>query len=269
MIVAKKQHAGAVQLAAEICGWLSAREICSWQARGEDGLLDLSMSPDCVVVLGGDGTILGAARCLAGKNIPIFGVNFGKVGFLTTANQDNWEQMLAVTLAGQMHLRLCAALSWSLDNGRGGQRNGVAVNEVVLGHGALARLIGAQVTINGRIMGKLRCDGLIACTPVGSTGYSASAGGPVIYSEMNVIGLTPICPFQSDISPLVFPADTDFELKIAPHTPDCHLTVDGQLCLSLEENDVLRIRLWPQALGFYGSPEQFLDRLLIRGFGLI
>lgn len=268
LIVFKKNNAEARELAATLSHWLRQKDISSIIIEGNNGAFDISWRPSLVIVLGGDGTVLGIARCVAGMDIPIFGINFGNVGFLAAADAGNWRERLTAALEEGSTPRECLCLKWSLARDGRIINDGVVVNDVVLGHGALARLIHIQVSIDGIVMGLMRCDGLIVCSPIGSSGYSVSAGGPLICADMNVIGLTPICPFTTNVSPLVFPASAVFELKITPHTPDCFLTLDGQDCLSISENDLIRVEASPHTIKIFGNGSLFLEKLRKRGFCL-
>lgn len=218
----------------------------------------------CVFVLGGDGTIIGVARQLVGKGIPIFGINFGRVGFLSSAEPGNWQDVFLSSLShGTLE---CLALSWKLIKNSGKAISGVAVNELVLSRGAIARLVNIRVGINYQSLGLLRCDGLIICTPIGSTGYSVSAGGSVMSAQMEAIGLTPICPYLTRLSPMVFPGSTNFSLKIFPGSTDCYMTVDGQEGQKLEVEDVLEVTGLPGSVRFMAGKKHFLQKLGAMGF---
>ena len=117
-------------------------------------------------------------------------------------------------------------------------------------------------------MGSLRSDGVILCTPVGSSGYSVSAGGPLLYPSMDAIGFTPVCPFLNTISPMVFPGNTDIQLQVLRGSTDCYITVDGQEGQKLEKGDVLRVSGWSGAVQFLGEGASFFERLRSRGFVL-
>lgn len=224
--------------------------------------------PSVVVVLGGDGTIIGVGRQIAGSEIPIFGINFGKVGFLTTADRHDWREKLALALAGVIPKRSCLVLRWHLDRCGQQKAGGIAVNDLFIGRGCLARLAGVGIKINGTEMGVLRCDGVIVTTPLGSSGYSVSAGGALLHPGMDAVGLTPVCPFPINVAPLVFPGKVSFELKVQSLGADTQITIDGQEGLALQNHDVIHVTCWPGAIQFLGDDNHFLDHLRLRGLNL-
>ena len=241
LLVCKAHHERAWKLGCEILQWLRVHGNMAAliEAGGEDPAYDEEL--DFVVVLGGDGTMLGVARRLVGRPVPLFGINFGRVGFLTDAQPDHWEERLKACLRGDLPLRACLALRWKLTRGGRLEAGGAAVNDVVLSRGSLSRLVCVNITVDGQRMGLLRSDGVILSTPVGSSGYSVSAGGPLLYPGMNAVGLTPICPFLNTISPMVFPGATVFRMRIESGSTDCYITVDGQEGQQLEIGDLVAV----------------------------
>lgn len=268
LLVCKARHERAAQLGEEIRAWLEER---GHKAHLVEAGLDSSLYTDAldfVVVLGGDGTMLGVARRLVGSDVPVLGINFGRVGFLTDAQPENWREKLAECLDGHEPVRSCMALSWSLVRDGEEIQGGAAVNDVVVSRGSLSRLVCLDIWVDGQRMGALRSDGIILCTPVGSSGYSVSAGGPLLYPAMDAIGFTPVCPFLNTISPMVFPGSTDIELQILRGSTDCYLTVDGQEGHKLKKDDLVRISGLPAAVRFMGEGTCFFERLRSRGFVL-
>ena len=135
------------------------------------------MPPNSIFgVLGGDSTMLGVARRMVGRSVPLFGINFGRVG-LTDAQAEHWEERLVACLKGELAVRTCLALSWKLTRGSHHPASGSAVNDVVLSRGSLSAWSAWNITVDGQRMGLLRSDRIILSTPVGSSGYSVSAGG--------------------------------------------------------------------------------------------
>lgn len=269
LLVCKARHDRAAELGEEIGVWLKgqghhADVVEAGQASSFYAADDL----DFVVVLGGDGTMLGVARRLVGRNVPVLGINFGRVGFLTDAQPENWREKLEECLQGQERVRSCMALRWSLIRSNMLLAEGAAINDVVVSRGSLSRLVCLDIWADGHRMGPLRSDGVILCTPVGSSGYSVSAGGALLYPAMDAIGFTPICPFLNIISPMVFPGNTDIQLQVLHGSTDCYLTVDGQEGQKLEKDDVLRISGWSGAVQFLGEGASFFERLRSRGFVL-
>lgn len=268
LLVCKVHHERAWKLGCEILQWLRIRGHVATliEAGGHEAAYDEEL--DFVIVLGGDGTMLGVARRLAGRPVPLFGINFGKVGFLTDAQPDHWEERLTACLKGEMPSRACLALRWRLMRGGRPAAGGTAVNDVVLSRGALSRLVCVNITVDGQGMGLLRSDGVILSTPVGSSGYSVSAGGSLLYPGMNAVALTPICPFLNTISPMVLPGATVFCMRIEAGSTDCYITVDGQEGQQLEIGDLVEVTGVPAAVHFMGDEVSFFERLRTRGFVL-
>ena len=268
LLVCKVRHERAWKLGCEILQWLRMRGHVATLIEAGGGEAAYGEELDFVIVLGGDGTMLGVARRLAGRPVPLFGINFGRVGFLTDAQPEQWKERLAACLRGDLPLRACLALRWKLMRGGRLEAGGVAVNDVVLSRGSLSRLVCVNISVNGQCMGLLRSDGVILSTPVGSSGYSVSAGGPLLYPGMNAVGLTPICPFLNSISPMVFPGATVFCMRIEPGSTDCYITVDGQEGQQLEVGDLVEVTGAPAAVRFMGGELSFFERLRTRGFAL-
>lgn len=272
LVVFKARHARARALGLEVVAWLRGRglEPCLCEAGGEAGADcagDALPRPGlCVIVLGGDGTILGVARHFAFSSIPLFGINFGRVGFLTTAEPANWRERLETALAPETPVRSCLALRWQVVRGGSLLTEGVAINDVVVGRGALARLAGLHITLEGCRMGTLRCDGLVCCSPVGSSGYSASAGGPILHPSMDAIGLTPICPCPGSVAPLVLPGSMRCRVGIGA-SAEAWLTVDGQEGQALQGGDEVLITGAADGVRFLGGV-RFFEKLRVRGFAL-
>lgn len=264
-IIYKGGNAAARELGQRIEKWLELRGLHA--ELSEAGCeAKLTAKPETIIVLGGDGTILGVARSVAFQNIPILGINFGRVGFLTAFDEEEWETGLGAWLESRLPLRKCLALNWCLLRGGVPIREGVAVNDVVAGRGALARLVTIKTGIDAEPMGSLRSDGIIACTPVGSTAYCASAGGPVMHPELCAIALVPICSFMPRSFPLVVPAKTSITLTVGEDAEEAFLTIDGQLGTPLLRGDEVRIAGSPGAIQFLGSNTHFYSRLRTRGF---
>lgn len=271
LVVCKAGHAKAHALGREVLIWLAERgldaRLCEAGGEGASAAgTDVARPSRCVVVLGGDGTILGVARRFAFSGVPLFGINFGRVGFLTNADPGNWRERLATALAPETPGRSCLALRWQILRSGRLLTAGVAINDVVVGRGALARLMGIHVALDGCQMGILRCDGLLCCTPVGSSGYSDSAGGPILHPGMNAVGLTPICPYPGSASPLVLPGGVVCRLGIAAST-EAWLTVDGQEGQVLQGGDEVVVSGVEDGVRFLGGA-RFFERLRVRGFAL-
>jgi len=196
---------------------------------------------DVVLVLGGDGTMLNVSRLVAEEGIPILGINLGSLGFLTEVNRDEIFNAVDTMLNGGCVIEERLMLSASI------QRNGkkiseyIVLNDVVINKGALARIIDLETNINGSYITTFKADGLIISTPTGSTAYSLSAGGPILYPTLGSIVLTPICSHTLTNRPIVLPDDFNIEIIIKSLSEDVFLTLDGQVGFSLRIDDVIEV----------------------------
>ena len=176
--------------------------MCEPLVPGEEAALRLESIPgdtECVIVLGGDGTFLHAAKALLSRNVSVFGINLGTLGFLTSAEYGNAREALACLVKDQASEITVRALECEM----GGRKiNSAALNEVVVSRNGFSRLIHLQVLVNGQIVSDYLSDGVIISTPIGSTGYSMSAGGPIVQPHAKVLLITPICPHTMKARPL-------------------------------------------------------------------
>jgi len=195
---------------------------------------EIRCAVDVIVVFGGDGTLLSVARLVCNGGAPILGVNLGTLGFLTGATLDELYPAFETILAGRHRLDRRSMLKAEV------RQNGAhlptvfhALNDVVVNKGALGRMISLDVWINGDFTSAFRADGMIVSTPTGSTAYSLSAGGPIVYPALDAITLTPICPHTLTHRPLVIPAKGKVGMVLRSGE-DVTLTIDGQVGVSLE-----------------------------------
>lgn len=192
---------------------------------------------DLLMVLGGDGTLLSAARALHSHNVPILAVNLGALGFLTSVTLDQLYPVLEQILAGKHHTsdRMMLEASISRD-GTAGEAH-PALNDAVVHKSAMARMIEFDVYIDGNHVGRYRADGLIVATPTGSTAYSLSAGGPIIHPALDALVITPICPHMLTNRPLVISGSARVEVDFAVSNEPVYLTLDGQTGVQLGPKD--------------------------------
>lgn len=205
------------------------------------GDIDLSVI-DLIVTLGGDGTIIEAARSTAGRNIPIFGINYGKIGYMADAECGE-DELIESVISGDCRIENRMTLDISVIRG-GRVVNKVynALNDVVLSNGPVPRLFSFELHCNDSVAQTIRSDGMIIATPTGSSAYSMSAGGPVVDPEMKCIIATPICPHSLHIRPVVFQGDAVIEIKNARSQQNqIFMSVDGRETLEIEDNDIIRI----------------------------
>jgi len=222
---------------------------------------DIGDHCEVAIVIGGDGSLLGAARALAPYQIPLIGVNLGRLGFLVDVPPDDDLCVLEAMLGGEHiteHRFLLRAELWR-DKRRIFRER--ALNDVVLRIRELVRLIEFETHINGRFVSLQRADGMIAASPTGSTAYSLSCGGPVLTPDMQAILLLPICSHTFSSRPIVLSADSIVELVLRDDNREAaQLVCDGQVSFPLENGDVIRIRrshegvtlLHPTSYNFYG-----------------
>src|SRR5579883_3175007 len=203
---------------------------------------------DLLIVLGGDGTLLAAARLLNGRQVPILPVNLGGLGFLTSVTLDDMYPVLEQAITGQARYSERVMLESRV------MREGKlfhcarALNDAVLNKAALARIIDLELRVNGEFVTTYKSDGLIVATPTGSTAYSLSAGGPIIYPIVSAFVITPICPHTLTNRPLVIPDSAKIEIGFAAGEAPIYLTLDGQVGVEVRAEDVVSLAAAPERL---------------------
>lgn len=192
---------------------------------------------EMILSLGGDGTMLGLARCIQDLEIPILGLNLGRVGFLTEISPADWQPALTAILRGEFVISSRLVISFTVL--RQGQEyyRGYAVNDLVISCGSLARMIRLDLWYGHDHLGTVRADGMIVATPTGSSGYSISAGGPLVYPELDVFALTPICPFLHAFRPMILPFEENLRVLVQEAESEVYLTQDGQTGVVLAPGD--------------------------------
>ena len=246
-VVAKVGSREAVHTAHELAEWLRRRELevvlddATVRAQGGTSgpLLAPSEGPyDLVIVLGGDGTLLSAARNLA-PGVPILGVNLGTLGFLTEVGRGGLYPALVQVLAGKFETEERFLLDVELRRANGGVVSFRVLNDAVVTKGALARIIELTLKVDGHLIARYRSDGVIISTPTGSTAYNLSAGGPIVYPLLPVVVLTPICPHTLSLRPIVVPDSGSIEVTLETQREEVYLTCDGQEGTSLGHRDTV------------------------------
>ena len=197
---------------------------------------------DLVIVIGGDGVMLEAARRATPCGIPILGINMGRVGYMTELEM-NEISLLDRIFTGDYYLDERAMLRVDIRSSKGQSRFSVyALNEAVIANGSTARIIDLQLSDNGRLVSEYRADGIVVATPTGSTAYSLSAGGPIVDPKLSCFCVTPICPHSLVARPLIFPDSASLEIKnICVREKVLHLTVDGKATFDLFFGDTVVI----------------------------
>jgi NAD+ kinase len=224
-------------------------------------LVDLT---DLIIVLGGDGTFLSIARLMHNRSTPVLGVNMGQLGFLTEIKRSEVHQVLTHILDGKRFaVKERALLEVTLHRKGKVIFRGPVVNDAVISKGAIARIIGLQIAVNGRWAHDVRADGIIVSTPTGSTAYSLAAGGPIIEPSLPAVVLTPICPHSLTQRPIVIPDTDEIQLFLNHRPGHVYLTLDGQDAVDLKEDDIVTVRRFKKhVLKLVSSPTRDYFALL-------
>lgn len=194
-----------------------------------------------LLVLGGDGTMLNAARLAGERGIPILGVNMGGLGFLTEVRLENLYPSLERVFANDFVLDERLMLRTHLHRHGETVAQGTMLNDVVISKGTLARMIELKITIQGQFVTNLRGDGLIVSTPTGSTAYSLSAGGPIINPAVQGLILTPVCPHTLTHRPLIVPLNAEIGVTLTSKDDGAMATLDGQVGVAMTQGDTVEI----------------------------
>jgi len=202
----------------------------------------VSKSPDFVIVLGGDGTLLSTARNVSRSGIPILGVNLGSLGFLTEIRQDEITKALEAIDAGCCELSQRSMLHCQVKRAGECVASYDALNDIVMNQSAVARITDFEVKVDGIFVSDYKADGLIIATPTGSTAYSLSSGGPILAPEVDGFVITPVASHALTNRPLVVRDTSVIQVSITVTREQAFLTVDGQLGEPLEEGDVVECR---------------------------
>jgi len=209
-----------------------------------------------LLVLGGDGTMLAAARLAAPRQIPILPINMGSLGFLTSFTVDELYPALEDTLAGKSSISQRVMLQAEIVRAGSAIERQRALNDVVITKGALARMIQLQLNINSDFVCRYRADGLIVASPTGSTAYSLSAGGPIVQPAVEAFIITPICPHMLSDRPLVVRDYCQIEIKLNGDADSVYLTLDGQRGIPLQPTDILRVQRAKEQLQLIQPPKK-------------
>jgi NAD+ kinase len=217
---------------------------------------------DLVIVLGGDGTLLSAARAIGHREIPLFPVNLGGLGFLTAITKDELFSELERALRGEHRVARRKFLNTELLRGGRVLAAYDALNDAVLAKSEIARMIDLQVYVDEQFVANYKADGLIVCTPTGSTAYSLAAGGPIIFPSVPAICLTPICPHMLTNRPVLVPETSVVRVVSRAPNDNVFLSIDGQIGNPVEEGDMILCRSSRYALHLIRPPRaMFFDVL--------
>ncbi|MCB1023800.1 MAG: NAD(+)/NADH kinase [Acidobacteria bacterium] len=250
-IIVKPNNEEAWKTACEVSEWFKSRGVtpigkphCEAEISGPNprDIKTFAVAADLIVVLGGDGTMISAARMTGNGQTLVLGVNYGSLGYLTEFRIEEIYEALELILKGDYKVDQRVMLDAEHWRGEELLASGRVLNDVVINKAALARIIEIEVELNDQHVNSFRADGLIVATPTGSTAYNLSAGGPIVYPSMNAVVLTPICPFTLTNRPIVMPDDAEISLKLLNRNEGVVLTLDGQIGYEMEAKDVVKIR---------------------------
>jgi len=255
-LTAKRGLTAASDLMAELAGWLEARGVravfdteTAKLARVPPGRPtvtreDLPKECDLLVVLGGDGTLIGMAGRIAraGTDVPILGVNFGSLGFLTEITLPELYPALEAALEGRAAIEMRMMLAARTSRGDQPFADHIVLNDIVITKGALSRIVEISVMVGDAPVMRVRADGLIVATPTGSTAYNLAAGGPIVHPAVDAIVLTPIAPHTLTNRPVVIPASSEVHMRPIMEGNEVFVTFDGQAGFPLQPGDLVSVR---------------------------
>ena len=270
LVVRQDRPANAMAVASQLCAWMKAEGLTAFaspEIATQIGAVaaadtDIINRADLIVVLGGDGTMLGAARQIGKRETPILGINLGTLGFLTEAPTEEAMATLARVAAGDYEVdrRIMLEASVERDAAAGGQHEHyAALNDVVIIKRAVGRMLDVHVTADHMPFCTYRADGLIVATPTGSTAYALSAGGPIVFPNLGVIVLAPICPHTLSNRPVVLPDTFELEMRVKVDDQGAMLTCDGQESAPLGPTDLIRVRRGAYAVALVRSTHPYFE----------
>ena len=235
VVVTKPKLAEAARIANELAAWLKNKGIeAATETAG-------AAKADLIIVVGGDGTLLAAARLLGDRQVPMLAINYGGLGFLTEVTMAEMYPALDRVLGGDFVTESRMMMDITISSG--GQRPATyrALNDVVINKGTLARIIELEVRVDGDYVSRFRADGLIVASPTGSTAYNLSAGGPIIFPTMSAMVVTPICSHTLTNRPIVLPPGVRVAVTLQSSQDEVYVTVDGQVGRRFQVNDTLNV----------------------------
>jgi len=223
----------------------------------------LASRVNLMIVLGGDGTLLSVTRGEL-KGTPVLGINMGSLGFLTEHSAEELFPMLEAVLEGKAEIQRRERLAVSVETPGGDRLTHHVLNDAVVTKSALARVVTLAVHVNGQLLSRFRADGLIVATPTGSTAYSLSAGGPILYPTLDVIVVTPICPHTLTNRPIVLSLSSVVEVRLESPSEEVYLTLDGQEGFPLTTHDVVHIQRCEEPVFLIEHPNRTYFQVLHR-----
>ncbi len=203
---------------------------------------------DLVISLGGDGTLLTAARALVGKNTPLMGINLGRLGFLADVSFADFESYLEAVLDGRYSVESRFFIEGEYFAGDERVSSNIALNDIILHSAESASMIEYEISSGGNLIHVQRSDGVIVTTPTGSTAYALSSGGPIMHPSLEALAIVPICPHTLSNRPVVLPADQEIEVRLSHDSLDAKVSFDGHSTRSVQQHNRIRINRHPQPI---------------------
>lgn len=263
-IISKPGVPAAAELVPKLIRWLAERNLAvrmdqetAEYARSDNALPreQVPEGAELIIVLGGDGTLLSAARAIQGREVPLFPVNLGGLGFLTAITIDAIFPELERALRGEHRIGKRKLLEADLLRGDKPVGHYEALNDVVVTKSDIARMIDLDAHVDQMFVCRYKADGLIVATPTGSTAYSLSAGGPIIFPSVSAICLTPICPHMLTNRPVIVPETSTVQITCQAEDDGAFLTIDGQVGQPLKKGDQIVCRSSTYALMLVRPPK--------------
>ena len=217
-------------------------------------LENIDKHSDVVIVLGGDGTFLGVSRILSGTDIPVVGINMGYLGFLTEVTREEALELVDIIADGSYEVENREMISAKVIRENKQYCNYDVLNDVVISRGIVSRVVDLALEIDDKQISTFKADGLILATPTGSTAYSLSAGGPIVFPALPLMIITPICPHTLTYRPLVVSNKRIIRVRSLTDNTQLHLTLDGQISFDLMMGDVVEVTKSEKSVKFIRSP---------------
>src|SRR5262249_53663153 len=268
-IISRPDRAEVAKILPGLLRWLSEHgykvildEETAQYAPGQEGLPRTQMGTralDLVIVLGGDGTLLSAARATATVDVPLLGVNLGSLGFLTEVPSQQLYSMLDAIVRGKAAVEHRSLMNCELLRGDVVRGTYLVFNDAVVNKTALARVNTYELHIDKAFVASYRADGMIVATPTGSTAYSLSAGGPVMMPVVHAFVITPVAPHSLTHRPLVVPDSVEIEILLRSEEEVAYLSLDGQPGMDLRDGDRVRCRRSQHQVNLYRTGSDFFE----------
>jgi NAD+ kinase len=268
LVVRRDHPETAVNLARDLASWITSQHL---DALAEPTIaktigahpvaaIDLPRKVDLIVVMGGDGTLLGVARLIGDRETPILGINLGGLGFLTEITIEEARDALARIVGGDYEVDQRITLEADVQRGGTGKLEHFrALNDVVIVKREMGRMLDLNVIADRQPVCSYRADGLIVATPTGSTGYALSAGGPIVFPNLHVLVLAPICPHTLSNRPVVLPDSFELEMRVKTDENGAMLTCDGQESAALGPADIIRVRRGKHPISLVRSSHAYFE----------